>query len=101
MTKEQVLRIVDNCFHKYASSYRQDAAEEAERQIDAIESSTAVGNEVLADVNGSSIADVKLVDYLFAEYNKAYSNTKAGQIYPQWFTSEQLKWIETVFKNCR
>ena len=58
------------------------------------------GNGVLADVNGSSI-DVKLSDALFAEYNKAYSNTKEGQIYPQWFTNEQLKWIETVFKNCR
>lgn len=60
----------------------------------------AKGNGVLADANGSSI-NVKLSDALFAEYNKAYSNIKAGQIYPQWFTDEQLKWIETVFKNCR
>ncbi len=42
---------------------------------------------------------VKLVDALFAEYNKAYADTKPGEIFPQWFTTEQLKLIETVFNK--
>ena len=36
MNKKQVLRIVDSCFHMFASSYRRDAAEEAERIIDTL-----------------------------------------------------------------
>ena len=28
-TKEQVLRIVDSCFHRYASNYRTDASDYA------------------------------------------------------------------------
>lgn len=55
-------------------------------------------NEVSADVNNSSIG-VKLSNALFLEYNKAYSNTKAGEIYPKWFSDEQLKWIVTVFEK--
>lgn len=37
MTREEVLKIVDGCFHKYASSYRSDAIECANELIDDIE----------------------------------------------------------------
>ncbi len=54
MTKEEVLRIIDNCFHMYASDYRIDAVKEAERQIDAIERSNAQKNEfAIPDVSVS------------------------------------------------
>jgi hypothetical protein len=43
--------------------------------------------------------DSKLSDALFAEYNKAYSKTKPGQILPRWFDPDQLKWIEKVFET--
>lgn len=38
-----------------------------------------------------------LGDKLFTEYNKAYSQTKPGQIYPRWFEEDQLQWIKKVF----
>ena len=37
MTREEVLKIVDGCFHCYASSYRSDAIEYANEKIDEIE----------------------------------------------------------------
>lgn len=36
MNKEQVLEIVDKCFHRFASIYRCEAVEEAERIIDSL-----------------------------------------------------------------
>lgn len=53
-----------------------------------------------ADISGSSFDDVKFIDALFAEYNKSYKETKAGQVYPRWLDDEQLKWVLTVAKNC-
>jgi hypothetical protein len=52
-------------------------------------------------VSDSSFDDVKFIDALFAEYNKSYKETKAGQVYPRWLDDEQLKWVLTVAKNCR
>jgi len=43
----------------------------------------------------------KISNALHAEYQKAYEATKPGQILPQWFNDEQLKWIETVIKNLK
>lgn len=51
-------------------------------------------------VSSSSFDDVKFIDALFAEYNKSYKETKAGQVYPRWLGDEQLKWVLTVAKNC-
>lgn len=51
-------------------------------------------------VSNSSFDDVKIIDALFAEYNKSYKATKEGQVYPQWLNDEQLKWVMTVIKNC-
>ena len=51
-------------------------------------------------VSSSSFDDVKFIDALFAEYNKSYKETKAGQVYPRWLDDEQLKWVLTVAKNC-
>ena len=35
--KEEILKIVDRCFHMYASSYRNDAREEAIEMIEELE----------------------------------------------------------------
>ena len=51
-------------------------------------------------VSSSSFDDVKFIDALFAEYNKSYKETKAGQVYPRWLDDEQLKWVLIVAKNC-
>ena len=51
-------------------------------------------------VSSSSFDDVKFIDALFAEYNKSYKETKAGQVYPRWLDDEQLKWVLAVAKNC-
>ena len=39
MTKEEVLKIVDTCFHAYASFYRDDARQEAEDLINELNES--------------------------------------------------------------
>jgi hypothetical protein len=44
-------------------------------------------------------AESRFVQALFDEYNKAYSNTTAGHPYPQWLTTEQLRWVLIVVKE--
>jgi len=39
-TREEILELVDNCFHAYASSYRNDAREYAIELMDGVESRT-------------------------------------------------------------
>lgn len=41
----------------------------------------------------------KIINELFAEYEKSYAETKEGQVFPQWLNDEQLKWIMTVLNN--
>lgn len=47
----------------------------------------------------NSFDDEKFIKMLFDEYQKSYNETKQGQIYPQWFNEEQLKWILIVAKK--
>lgn len=43
--------------------------------------------------------DEKIINELFAEYEKSYAKTKPGQVLPQWLNDEQLKWVMTVLMN--
>ena len=43
--------------------------------------------------------DEKIINELFAEYEKSYAETKEGQVFPQWLNDEQLKWVITVLMN--
>jgi hypothetical protein len=43
--------------------------------------------------------DEKIINELFAEYEKSYAETKPGQVFPQWLNDEQLKWVITVLMN--
>ena len=48
ITKEQILKIVDQCFHYYASSFRQDAKEKAFDLIDKHESEQLTLTDVVS-----------------------------------------------------
>lgn len=37
-----------------------------------------------------------LINDLFFEYKKSYSETQPGNLYPQWFSDVQIQWLKNV-----
>jgi len=74
MNKEEVLKIVDECFHSYASFYRQDAKELAEELIEELPTKEVLKKELLVNFcdslfkqEGTQITDTQ-IDFLISKY---------------------------------
>ena len=64
-SKKQVLRIVDACFHMYASSFRGEAKEEAERILKIYENEQADSADVKTVCKcgcGESLTTIQICD---------------------------------------
>lgn len=80
MNREQVLKIVDNCFHYFASSNRYDAKERANKLIDNIE-----------DVKKLSLCGVSNRRELLIDYHKFLTDELSLDIHNEVWVDEYIK----------
>jgi hypothetical protein len=76
MERDEVLKIVDECFHSYASFYRQDAKELAEELIDELESNKGQTLPINSVNKRYVVSAIKLADY----ESVAISDTITGYV---------------------